>query len=141
MTSEYFPPTANRLPSLGRAENTTSLRPGEALLSPKILLSLGHLPRKREITIDSSLPKTPSKVRKLGCVDVRMCADLETRRSTRRYDNWCTCSCSGGSLCRHLRIRPGLCSEVTTNSLLLTQRWAIAFQRSSGKQSMTSSAL
>jgi len=73
MASEYFPPIANPLPSLGRAANTTRLHSGEPLLSPRILLSLGHLPSKREITIDSSWPKTPSKVRVLSCVEVCLC--------------------------------------------------------------------
>jgi len=72
MTSEYFPPIASHLPS-GRAANTTLLHSGEPLLSPRILLSLGHLPRKREITIDSSWPKTPSKVLVLSGVGVCVC--------------------------------------------------------------------
>ncbi|KAF9785559.1 hypothetical protein BJ322DRAFT_1063855 [Thelephora terrestris] len=62
MTSEYFPPTATRLPFLERAANTTRLHSGEPLLSPRIVLSLGNLPRKREITIDSNWPMSPSKV-------------------------------------------------------------------------------
>lgn len=70
MASEYFPPTPNNPPSLGRLANTTRLRSGDPLLSPKIMLSLGHLPRKREITVDSSWPKTPSKVLAFVCADV-----------------------------------------------------------------------
>lgn len=62
MASEYFPPAANGLPSLSKSTNVTRLRPGEPMLSPKIVLSLGHLPRKREITMDSNFPKIPSKV-------------------------------------------------------------------------------
>ena len=70
MTSEYFPSAADYPPSLSRAENATRLHSGKPLLSPKIMLSLGHLPRKREITVDSSWPKTPSKVLALTRIDV-----------------------------------------------------------------------
>ena len=70
-TSGCSNPAPNRLPSSGGGSeyHAPTFRRAESL-SPKIMLSLCHLPRKRKTTVDPSWPKSPR---------VCACADLETQ--------------------------------------------------------------